>query len=838
MGPGFVRRPRLERTLANIAITPLTTVVAPHGSGKTTALGQFARASELDVRWMTLEAQDDRPDRFWPFFFAALADTHHEWRDAEGVLSTLADLSWATGPAVLVIDDYHHIHDPEIAETMARVLRFLPSTLHVVVSGVSTPDLPIHRIRLEGRLLEIGELDLTMDLDEVTSVVEAVTGQGFDRAGLERIVERTEGWPTGVRLAGLALLDAAPGDPEEPVTPPGQRRERQLLLDELERLPESTRAFLLATSVLDELTPALCDGLTGRPTGRALLEELRLDGLFLVRVPNRPQWYRHRAFGRELLQLEAVRRDPSGQQLAHRRAAAWLDAYGDPGAAFEHHLAAGDHEDAWRVLRSTLGGGSSPDHGVELERRFRAIPTPYVRDDRGRMVDAAEILMELGHADEASLWLRSCEQELATTEVGLEARIQLTWARCHHFWGDIDGAVHAMEQAIDLGPAPTETLTDAAPLLELSHLRVLAGDAAGAQRALVELPSLGIARGWYDDVFTETVRAEVALHQERLVDAMRLAGEAIARAETNPDGGGEVVGLARFVRGCVLLEWGDLYEAIADLEAAHAPDAFGTPVVGRVLTSLALARARFATGRQTDGLCLIADARRGHGDRPLAGRLRGLVDGAEARLLLLSGQPDDARALIAGLPDGAQKTLLSAWASLVEGRASEATERLLGLRAPGRIGIERELLLVQALHEDAGGGLDHTRAAVTLGWPDRHLLVFIEHGMGVAGALRRLRSVDSSVYVSEMVRAIGSFAADPDPDGFSLVEPLTDRELAVVLRLRGRLPFQEIASDMDISLNTLKTHVKAVYRKFGVASRAEAVERAARLGLLGKTWSA
>ena len=135
-----MRRPRLERTLANVAITPLTTVVAPHGSGKTTALGQFARARSTDVRWMTLEAQDDRPDRFWPFFFAALADIHHEWRDAESVLSTLADLSWAIRvrwcSSSTTTTTVRH---PEIADTMARVLRFLPAPAPRRVSGVTHP---------------------------------------------------------------------------------------------------------------------------------------------------------------------------------------------------------------------------------------------------------------------------------------------------------------------------------------------------------------------------------------------------------------------------------------------------------------------------------------------------------------------------------------------------------------------------------------------------------------------------------------------------------------------------------------------------------------------------
>jgi LuxR family maltose regulon positive regulatory protein len=287
----LVARPRLSERLSRGATSRLTLVSAPAGFGKTTLLSAWLAApaaKERPVAWLSLEASDSQPAVFWTYVITALqtvvqavgVDALPLLQSArspiETVLTTLLnELDAVPNDIHLVLDDYHLVDGPDVEAGMVFLLEHLPPHVHLVISSRADPALPLARLRAGGELVEIRAVDLRFTLDEATDYLNEVAGLDLAADDITALEGRTEGWIAALQLAALSMqgrTDVAgfiagfAGDDRYIVD--------YLVEEVLRRQPDDVRTFLIQTSILDRLSGPLCDAVTARPGGRAMLESL------------------------------------------------------------------------------------------------------------------------------------------------------------------------------------------------------------------------------------------------------------------------------------------------------------------------------------------------------------------------------------------------------------------------------------------------------------------------------------------------------------------------------------------------------------------------------------
>ena len=340
-------------------------VCAPAGSGKTVLVRSWVRDSGLRAGWVSVERGERDAQRFWLSLIDALAaavpavervDPAPSFRGEALVEGLLAELALVEEPAVLVIDDLHELDSAEARQWLEVLLARLPPALRIVLSTREEPRLGLHRLRLAGELIEVRAPDLRFSLAETQRLLQAA-GIGLSDRGVARLYERTEGWAAGLRLAAISL--ARHPDPERFVTEfSGSERTvaDYLVAEVLERQPEPVRELLLRTSLLERVSGALADDLTGGSGSERILQELEDANAFVTALDVRRSWFRYHHLFADLLQLELRRVHPELVAGLHRAAAGWFEEYGDAVAAIRHAQAAHDWRHATRLLSESRIG--------------------------------------------------------------------------------------------------------------------------------------------------------------------------------------------------------------------------------------------------------------------------------------------------------------------------------------------------------------------------------------------------------------------------------------------------------------------------------------------------
>src|SRR5215510_426261 len=363
----FGPRPRLLARLAEGIGRGLTVVGTPAGFGKTTMLGDWARRSHRPAAWLSLDAGDNDPARFWRYVAAALGRARPGIDElvvallrgpqqppleavATAVINELTSVP-GDGEVVLVLDDYHLVEAPPVHESVTFLLDRLPPGLRLVLSSRAAPPLPLARLRARGQLTELRAADLRFTLAETAAFLREATGLDLPPASVAVLQERTEGWAAGVQLAALALR----GHPDPAgfvATFAGSHRYVLDYLTEevLASQPEPVLRFFLETSVLDRLCGPLCDAVTGRTGSQEMLEELDRANLFVVPLDEMRHWWRYHHLFADLLRARLERARPQRVPGLQRAAAAWHEQYGFAYDAVRQALAAGETGWAARLV--------------------------------------------------------------------------------------------------------------------------------------------------------------------------------------------------------------------------------------------------------------------------------------------------------------------------------------------------------------------------------------------------------------------------------------------------------------------------------------------------------
>jgi len=807
-----VARPRLDPLLAPPGRC-VTLVVANAGWGKTSAVHDRVTRTRSRVAWLTLDRSDDEPTRFWsqvlyatstvaPTVASGAARTLFESEGGtDGFVGALVnDLARLDVDVTLVIDDVHVLDDAHVLERLAYLVEHAPPQLSVVLAGRERPRLPTARWRARGLTREVSERDLAFSAEEAAAFLTTFDGIAPTDETVAALTAQTEGWPMGLQLAALSLQRRSGADPALAVEVGVARAARFLIHEVVRREPGELRDFLYATSVVEILNAELADALTGRHGATATLRTLEDRRLFVVALDNRREWFRyHHLFREALLDELAVRDEPRLRRL-HAVAARWFAAAGDIRLAVGHLLAAGENDEAFELaVRSTPRAGLSRRHQDWLG----LVPLDDVAGDPERMARFALALGLRQSYVEGEVWLTRAEEASRSRSdlpPGFAQRLVALRGQLYALRGD---ARRALDKVAELGPVGDAATTDPAferlPVI-MARAHLLLGDVTAA-RALVEpLASGSRISAPLALVVVPAVQATIAVAEGKLGEGLALATLALRRARPGtPDFGALDALLAR---ATVFIERDQPGAAQADLaELEPLADDFDS-IVHATLGALSLARLALARDDVVGATAGVARARhralRSGGDV-----LPGRVDALEALVCIRRGDLSRASALTAQLPLGVERTFLEIRLDL-ERRPSVARARLGELRVSTvRDRIVRQLLLARA-SSNAVAAERHRTSAATLAQPEGFALVFAEEDAPVPA-----RAGDAPAH-----------------------DALSERELAVLRQLGTPASNSGIARELFISSNTLKTHLRSIYRKLGVASREQAVERARARGLL------
>src|SRR5215467_11588586 len=394
---GFVARLRLVDALDEGLSRRLILVCAPAGFGKTALLADWARRGSRPVAWLSLDAGDNDPARFWRHAVAALDRVQPGIGERAGpLLGPPAPLSFeglvtalinelAAQPGedklLLVLDDYHLIDTQQVQDSLVFLLEHLPSSMHLVLASRADPPLPLARLRARGQLAELRAAELRFTADEAAALLREAIGADLPGQAVAALAARTEGWAAGLQLAGLSLRGQQDKAGFVAAFSGSHRYVLDYLTDEvLERQDEQLRGFLLETSVLDRLSSALCDAVTGRTGSQAMLEQVERAGLFMVPLDEVRGWWRYHHLFADLLRARLQAEQPGRMEALHRAAAAWSEEHDLADDAIRHALAAGDAAWAARVVERNVETLLGRSEGATLRRWLSALPAEAVRD--------------------------------------------------------------------------------------------------------------------------------------------------------------------------------------------------------------------------------------------------------------------------------------------------------------------------------------------------------------------------------------------------------------------------------------------------------------------------
>jgi LuxR family transcriptional regulator, maltose regulon positive regulatory protein len=855
-----------------------------------------ASAEGRCVAWLSLDAADNEPASFWAYVVtafqgavpgvgaSALELLASSPVPTELVLTTLLnELVAAPGEVWLVLDDYHLVDNHEVNDGVAFLLEHLPAQVHVVVSTRADPDLPLARWRVRGELVEIRAADLRFTSAEATAYLQAVAGLDLPAEDVAVLEERTEGWIAALQLAALSLqgredvsgfIARFAGDDRYVVD--------YLVEEVLRHQPDAVRGFLLQSAVLDRLTGLLCDTVTGRDDGSEMLVALERANLFIVPLDDRREWYRYHHLFADVLRARMLSEQPDHVSLLHQRASQWFERHDLTEEAVRHALAARDFDRAAHLLELAMPAIRRHRQEAMLYGWLTALPDDTVRRNPVLSVFYGDMLMHSGDLDAVGPRLDDAERALAAVPGGktppwadtqelrtLPATIAIYRASLAQARGDAAGTAEHARRALDLaGPSDHLARGGAAGFLGLAAWAQ--GDVPSALETFAQaVASLHAAGNLLDELSSTVVLADLWRAAGRPSKARWLYERALQQAEAHGEAVSRATADLHVGLGEIDVEVGDLASAREHLQSAVAPGERAGMNEGRYRWFVAMGLLAKADGEPNEAVRLLDQAAELYRPgffpdvRPIAaikarvwiaqGRLseaaewireRGVAATDEASYLGEFDHLTLVRLLIARHRAEPDTGTLVQVVDLLD-RLHEAAE------TSGRAGSLVEIRLLQALVQDAQG---HRRRALeflaqALGLapePDGYLRLFMDEGApllsllrdatdhGVAGDAEYQKVAGDR---AQRLLALASAPAAPALDSSqrqaaSSAEPLSDRELQVLRLLDSELTGPQIARELFVSHNTVRTHTKHIFTKLDVTNRRAAVLRARERGLL------
>jgi LuxR family transcriptional regulator, maltose regulon positive regulatory protein len=843
----------------------VTVVSAPAGSGKTFLLRSWITAEALSDRtaWVSVGREEHDPQAFWLSVLDSLrrtgagSDQVRELTAAPGldgaalVDRLLEDLGALEEPLWLVIDDLHELVSQEAVDQLGRLLAGAPPQLRLVLLTRRDVPLGLHRLRLEGELTEIRGEDLRFSLEESRTLM-AAAGVRLSDGALESLVAITEGWAAGLRLVALSL--ARHPDPER-YAANFSGRERAvaeyLLAEVLERQPPEVTRLLLVTSVLDRVSGPLADRLTSSSGSYRILTELEDAGAFVVALDATRTWFRYHHLFADLLELELRRAMPEELPGLHTVAAEWFAEHGYPVEAIRHAQMA----ESWRLAAQLLADnwfGLYLDGLLATARELLSrFPADRTATDPELALLVAADRRRAGSLHEAERYLGLAARTAAAVPEGRRGRFEialgigrLALARARNDLVTVADEAHRLLAATDATDSIEFGLGEdlrTSVLIDLGIAEMWAGRLEDSERDLER--ALAEARRINRPMLELQALAHLSLPsgfrsqataEQRAVQAIELA-KAHGWEETTA-----AVATAYIELSSVMLWRGRLEEAEQWLDRAERVGEQVTQPTAALMLHAGRGLLEAARGQHAQAAAAYREAERLEGllvmPHMLATRLRAL----NLQMLVRMGETERVEQALAETDPEVRETremrVVLAALRLARDDPEATVEALAPIDTSTTVNAsiwEIEALLLEAIARDGlgdpGAAARALERALDAAEPSGLLLPFLLYpAPELLKRHSRLRTTHGAL-VSEILNLLSGHRPS---DAAPLQEPLSESELRVLRYLSGNLRAPEIAAELFVSLNTIRTHTRNVYAKLGVHSRTDAVKRARKLGLL------
>ncbi|NIL75275.1 LuxR C-terminal-related transcriptional regulator [Rhodococcus sp. B10] len=852
-----IRRGRLIESLDVAVAEPgtVTLLTAPAGSGKTTLLVDWLAdapaATDTAVAWVSVDETDNSLATLRSCVVSALMQSGSS-RVADAVAELpapgepgyddfsallFAALDGVDVPVVLVLDDAHLLHDPDVLVALGNFLHWPPRGLRTVVAGRYEPPLALQKLRLDGRVRDIGSVDIAFTRAEADTMF-ADAGILLSSNAFDAVIERTQGWAAGLRMAAMTLADSPdPGSTVDRFTGSQHSVADYLVSEVLEGLTPAVRRFLVETSVPAWFTVDLAERLTGSLEVRQTLDMLLARNFLIEETPGPTPTYRYHPLMREYLRAEMYRWGVEQVRNLETVASQWFTASKQPLQALEHSMHSGDGPAVVATLTTSGLDLVLEGHSDVILQALEHGPRAVAESAYGRLLGAAAHLT-VGDTAPAMSTLAALRGQ--ATDGRVDDRSELLHrtleVQAAMQTGNIGAALDKLE-ILDIGRADDPGL-DAFTLATAGIARMYLDRTTEARKLLSDATANARAgRLHRTALMCMTAAAAVELLGGHLDDALRGSRAAVDHARRHAIGDTEIADAALSLAAVVAHLRMD---AVTHSTTLWASIGFATePAVAEYGR-----RAASALGTRTDAHGVPKVGREWiEYERPVIPGLEALLVPVVQQKYFAAGESLWATELVGvtsrRLGRTGEISLLAADVHRRAGRLDAAESELAAVvdgsrRCVSPVTLIRALLAASSIaltRRNPTKSFQLATRALALAEPERILRPFAEAGQNVRDVLTRNHGRFGRL------EAFADAARTAIPHRHPDVEPrssttLTPRELELLRELPSWRTAEQIASDHFVSVNTIKTHLRGIYRKLEVRSRRDAIAAAHELGLL------
>ncbi|MGO0059512.1 LuxR C-terminal-related transcriptional regulator [Brevibacillus fluminis] len=825
---GLIDRAAIFALLNQGRASKLTVVTASGGYGKTTALSQWLQQSDVHAAWVSLDSYDNDLTLFWSYAIAAVNSRIPSFAEAVSpflsylqsgaveffLTAMINELNAHEEELVIIFDDYHSIELPLIHASVAHFLAYLPAHIHLYITSRFEMPFPTARLQATNQMVRITAAELRFQLDEGVRYFQDSMELPLSGEEIENLVSRTEGWISGMHLAAISLKKS--GDYPAFIRDfSGEHRSiSDYLFQEAFRLqPEDIQSFLLKTSILNRMNGSLCERVTGQAHGQALLETLDQKNLFIVPLDEERQWFRYHHLFSDFLRRRFRQKHAAESKRVHVMAANWLEEHGFLEEAMEQLLMDGHHHEASAFLEKQLQN-LHVKRGV-LHRWLRALPEPCFAGKPGIQFLYVKVMVEAGELEAAESRLRLMRDKLLEPEWEPYAGTILYLSAVVSFYRKDFGRTNDYLEKFDR------------LLPEGSYIQMIEANSYS-----ITFASL---LSFFDD-----------LHEaERFFSRWIKTWEERENYPYN--------GFFYNSYSSLLYEWNRLEEAAVYTERVLREPCMQPYSLLIVIATTFAAQIYQAQGNLTKAVELLegVKSRIHSADRNIFMRK---IEAEKAYLSLLDGSFDESWLQTCGIkhtdtiPLGFEKEyLVLARALMACGKMEEALQLLARLyrlvdendRLWEKIKVSILQSMALFIKGDTAEAELKLEAALQWAKPGRYIRSFMDEGPKMAELLReflRKRQHRAShktagttlAYASELLHMMKEHMGEP----VIQASLLTRQERKILQMIDMGLTNKQIARQLHITSETVKSHLKSVYRKLDVNNRLQALRKGRELNLL------